>query len=271
MIADFHNDVLTSLEKDRLLLNYAESGNDVVCVYFKGNGTFADALSSCREFARVKARNQYLAFEDISYSEELTAIDALLDFSPVYASLTWNNQNALGGGATSVGDLTDLGKKIIGLLNSRGVALDLAHANEKTFYHALGLAEYPVCSHANCFELCPHPRNLKDEQISALVSRGGIMGMTFYPPFLKSGTAGEREAGVEDIVDHIEHFCLKFSSDAVCIGSDINGCEKYIQGFFDYSFEDTLDSALARRGFSAEEREKILYRNLRNFLNRYDK
>lgn len=262
MTADFHNDVLTAQKKRELLEDYSSSGNTVVCAYYKGSRTFADAYSACKDFCEKGYEKMYLAFEDFSYSTELTALDALLSFSPVYVTLTWNDSNALGGGALSVSGLTALGEAVINLLNERKISLDLAHANEKTFFRAEELSLSPVCSHTCFYDVCPHPRNLKREQIRAIVERKGIIGLAFYPPFLKA----DGVACVEDIIRHVDYYCERFSPEYLAIGSDINGCESYIDGFSDYGFEPILKEALEKRGYPRKIIQGILSDNLKRFL-----
>ena len=51
--------------------------------------------------------------------------------------------------------------------------------------------------------LCRHFRNLTDEQIRAMVKRGGWIGVNFYPSFLSESG----EASVSTICDHIDYMC----------------------------------------------------------------
>ena len=274
LTADFHNDVLTALNKQSLLKEYAAGKNEIVCAYFKGKRTFADAYSACKEFnsfrrSQEKPCGLYLAFEDFSYSKNISALQALLSFSPVYVTLTWNHANILGGGAYSTEGLTEYGGAVIKLMNERNVSLDLAHANEKTFFGSIDLSKSPVCSHACFYDVCPHPRNLKREQIRALIERQGLIGLCFYPPFLsESAKCGEpiQSVGIYDVVKHIDYFCERFSPENLCIGSDINGCERYLQGFEDYGFERELKIALKKNGYDKKTVDGFFYDNLKKFL-----
>ena len=61
----------------------------------------------------------------------------------------------------------------------------------------------PMASHSCAMSLCRHFRNLTDEQIRAMVKRGGWIGVNFYPSFLSESG----EASVSTICDHIDYMC----------------------------------------------------------------
>lgn len=262
MVSDFHNDVLTARSCSRLLSEYASSENKICCAYFKGSRTFADAYSACKRFVAEKSDDLFLAFEDLSYTEDLSALGALLDLSPVYVTLTWNETNIFGGGARSTAGLTELGKKLIAELNARGIALDLAHANERTFFEAIELADRPVCSHA-CFSAVePHFRNLSEREVASLAEKGGLIGLTFYRPFVSH----KRNVFAEDVLRHIDWFSERFPNKFLAIGTDFNGCDEFPEGFSDYSYETVLRETLYKSGYDESVADGILYKNLSSFL-----
>ena len=112
MIADFHNDFLTSENCEKVFAEYKKNKNIIVCALFKGERSEKKLLSLARFFDENKSENLYLSFEDFSVKDEKIA-NELLSFSPVAVTLTWNNANFLAGGAKSDGELTDCGKKLI--------------------------------------------------------------------------------------------------------------------------------------------------------------
>ena len=65
--------------------------------------------------------------------------------------------------------------------------VDLSHAGEKTFWDAITLPPKPViASHSCVYNLCPHRRNLKDDQIKAIAKNGGVIHLNFYAGFIDS-------------------------------------------------------------------------------------
>ena len=47
--------------------------------------------------------------------------------------------------------------------------IDVSHAGEQTFWDIIKTTQKPIiASHSSVYTLCPHYRNLNDEQLSAL-------------------------------------------------------------------------------------------------------
>jgi membrane dipeptidase len=146
-----------------------------------------------------------------------------LSRKPVFFGLTWNHDNALAGGCKGGGGgLTPLGREVAGSLEEAGVVIDLSHASERTFWDILDIVKKPpVVTHACCHALSPHPRNLTDRQLRALANAGGVLGITFYPPFLTGGES----ASLSDVSRHIEHAVNIMGAEGVGLGSDFDGCD----------------------------------------------
>ena len=43
-----------------------------------------------------------------------------------------------------------------------------------------------IASHSCVYNLCPHRRNLKDDQIKAIAKNGGVIHLNFYAGFIDS-------------------------------------------------------------------------------------
>ncbi|MCZ4142781.1 dipeptidase, partial [Escherichia coli] len=102
--------------------------------------------------------------------------------------LTWNYANWAADGVMEQrgAGLTEKGKALVGRCNEIGMLLDVSHLTEKGFWELTELSERPfIASHSNSYEVCPHVRNLKDDQIRAIVARNGRVGLTFVPWFVK--------------------------------------------------------------------------------------
>ncbi len=100
--------------------------------------------------------------------------------------------------------LTDFGRQAIHEMNRLGVMVDLSHASDKTFYDVLEITEAPpIATHSSCRALCDSPRNLSDEMIRALASRGGIVQINFHVGFL-SQQFRDAEAARPQMRDEIE-------------------------------------------------------------------
>ena len=170
-------------------------------------------------------------------------------------TVTWNERNELGSGVFGGnGGLTPFGVKVIEEMNRLGMIIDVSHLNEEGFWEVLSLSKGPViASHSNCRAVCEHSRNLSDEQIKALAKKGGVMGITFVPEFLR----GE-QSSLEDVLDHIEHAVNVGGEDCVGIGSDFDGTDHLPSGLRDCRDINRLVIGLLERGYSEVVIEKIL-------------
>ncbi|MGI6279271.1 MAG: dipeptidase [Acutalibacteraceae bacterium] len=176
-----------------------------------------------------------------------------------YLTLTWNGENRIAGGAKTEKGLTDFGKDVIKTLNTLPIACDLSHLNEKSFKMAIELAERPIASHSNCFEICDNSRNLKLWQIKAIAQKGGIIGICFYPQFL-----GESDV-FEQIYRNINYLCEKGFEDNIAIGSDFDG-GKMNERLDNIAKIPSLYTFLAEKGLKNALLNKIFYQNAENYI-----
>jgi membrane dipeptidase len=81
--------------------------------------------------------------------------------------------------------LTDFGKEVVREMNRQGMMVDISHVADKTFYDALAISQAPmIASHSSCRALCDHPRDMTDDMIKALASKGGVIHINYYMGFL---------------------------------------------------------------------------------------
>ena len=147
-------------------------------------------------------------------------------------------------------------------MNRIGIAVDLSHAAESSFYDAIKLSEKPiVCSHSNCRALCNHPRNLTDEQMRTLAAHNGVMQLTLYGGFLKENG----EADINDFLKHLFHAIEIMGIDHVGIGTDFDG-DGGVKGLSSAAELMNITTQLLRHGFSKEQIEKIWGKNWINCL-----
>ncbi len=105
-----------------------------------------------------------------------------------YVTLTWANPNAWAdpaGGPAVHGGLSAAGRRLVRAMEDQGVLVDISHVADTTFWDTLGIVSAPViASHSSCRALCADPRNLTDEQLRAVGSTGGVVGINFHSAFL---------------------------------------------------------------------------------------
>lgn len=179
-------------------------------------------------------------------------------------TLCWNQDNRLCGSAQDTGSgLTDQGRAFTDACWELGVAVDLSHASERTFYDVVGRARRPViCSHSDCQALCDHPRNLTDGQIRALVGNDGFVGLNLYAEFLGLGR------DISAVIDHAEHFLDLGAEKNLGLGTDFDGIDEAPAGLKSVEEMGALYDAMLRRGFAEELVRDIFFGNLRRYFDR---
>lgn len=143
--------------------------------------------------------------------------------------LAWkSNPLATASGDTSGVGLTDLGRSLALRATEMGIILDISHLSDRAAEELLDLSPYPMlATHSNLRAVADHPRNLPTDIARKLTARGGVIGISLYPPHL----SGDNAADLNDIYRHVD-FCLeRFGEASVGFGFDIDGTKgKYPTG-----------------------------------------
>lgn len=183
-----------------------------------------------------------------------------------YVTLTHSEDNQICDSCTGKGKwggLSPFGREFVKELNRLDVLVDVAHCADSTIREVLEVSRKPVVyTHGCCRALHTHPRNLSDELLKAIASRGGVVGMSIYPDFLSDS----RTPGVGRVVDHIEHAIDVCGVDHVGLGTDYDGIDYTAHGLEDISKFRIILDVLHGRGYTQEEVDKVAGRNFLNLL-----
>ena len=184
----------------------------------------------------------------------------LYDLGVRAMTLTWNYANEIADGVLendSDRKLSTFGHKVIREMNRLGMLIDVSHLSEKGFYSVLETSEKPIAAtHSNAWSVCPHPRNLKNDQIVCLAKAGGVMGINFYPPFLS-----KQYADINDILRHIEYIAGIAGIDVIGFGSDFDGIEETLPDVCGPQDYERIINALLRLNYKERDVKKIAYEN----------
>lgn len=152
--------------------------------------------------------------------ENLDDVNKCYGFGQRISQLSYNFRSKIADGAFEPfdGGVSEYGGKVIGLMNTVGMAVDLGHASDKTKLDALEISKKPVIlSHGNCRALIPNGlRASTDEAIRKLAAKGGVMGITDIAFMVKATDP----VTVEDVVDHFDHVRDLVGIEHVGVGSD---------------------------------------------------
>lgn len=178
--------------------------------------------------------------------------------------LTWNWANWAADGAKEPreGGLTQLGKRFVRECDELGMLLDVSHLSERAFWDLVETSVQPLfASHSNVYDLYPHPRNLKQDQIATLIERTGLIGLTFVPYFV----SGHERVTIDDLLRHLDFVCSIGGVRQVAFGSDFDGITETIVGLENAAQYSNLANELYKR-YKPEEAKGFLFDNWHRFL-----
>ncbi len=179
-------------------------------------------------------------------------------------TLIWNKDNILcGAGQDSGSGLTAAGLEFCRACWEKGVAVDLSHASDATFYDVIEAATRPVmCSHSDARALCDHPRNVTDDMLTALVKNKGYIGLNFWQDLLGMNR------DIDAVVAHADHILSLGGEHILGLGSDFDGIPAPPVGMEGVQDMDKLYEAMLRRGWSEDLVRDIFYNPLLSFFER---
>ncbi|MDB4897038.1 MAG: peptidase renal dipeptidase [Firmicutes bacterium] len=154
--------------------------------------------------------------------KDLEKVETLYNFGVRIIQLTYNLRNLVGDGCTerTQAGLSSFGLELVRTLNRLGIVVDLSHCGAGTVADAIEHSEAPPAfTHAFCKALVDHDRAKTDSQLTAMAERGGYLGILAVPFFLSR----DPNAGLEVMLDHIDHAVGIMGVDKVGIGTDWGG------------------------------------------------
>ena len=220
------------------------------------------------------------SIEGCDYIKDTTELEKLYDLGLRNILLVWNNPNKYGSGNKGDYGLTDEGRELLIKAIDLGICIDLSHMNKNTFYDTIKLIREQqdlgkkikvIASHSNCFELCNHERNLDDDQIKALGSVDGILGIVGYSLFVKDDKH-DNEDLKELYLKHVDRAISILGINNVGIATDdmkflVELCDEDIKELvFDYKDVNKEIRYLLKNKYNEDDIDKIMYKNIYNKL-----
>lgn len=179
-------------------------------------------------------------------------------------TLTWNASCEIGDGAEVAHPkgLTPFGREVVRELERNRIAVDVSHASEPLFWEVAERAQRPfLATHSNARALCNNPRNLTDSQFCAVRDRGGVVGVTFVRRFLDDSW----EAGMDDLLRHIEHFLSLGGEKTVALGGDFDGTD-LPDGMTGVESVEALGDCMLRHNYPESLVQAIFFDNAYRFF-----
>jgi membrane dipeptidase len=228
----------------------------------------------------------YLGIEGLSFLEEWDdkhdeeTIDAafheLNHKSIRHSILVWNDTNFIATGSgndkNDHSGLSTIGRYALKQLERNQWMIDVSHLDEVSFWDVIHTSSKPIlASHSNVYKLCPHERNLTDQQIIAIANSGGLIGVNAYGSFVDS-----TKPTLSKVVDHISYIADLVGMEHVGLGFDfVNYLQDYNLGSDMSNMTEGLEDAtkipklfdeMTIRGFTSEKMEKVAFENFYHYL-----
>lgn len=172
-------------------------------------------------------------------------------------TLGWNEKNPLAGSHATGGGLTAQGREFVREAQRLGMLVDVSHVSDEAFWDILDISSAPVvASHSNSRTVWNVSRNLTDEMFAALCKTGGVTGINLYSAFLGDN------ANLDTVCNHIFHFLeLDPQGKHICLGGDLDGCERLPNGFSGIQDYPKLAQCLLERGLDEAMVYDIFWNN----------
>ncbi len=186
----------------------------------------------------------------------------------------WSRPNAFAHGVPFISPsspdtgpgLTDAGRALVRRCGELGILVDVSHLNEAGFWDIARLDVGPiVATHSGVHALCPTSRNLTDAQLDAIGTSGGLVGIVFAVPFLRTDFADDPDTPISLIAEHARYVADRIGVAHVALGSDYDGAT-IPAPLGDVAGTPKLLDALSDAGFTEPEVAQVAWDNWRRVL-----
>lgn len=229
----------------------------------------ADIARHCRTGAEVDeavAQGKVAALLSIEGADlidcDVHRIETVAGWGVRLLNPVWNRANVLSGTNAEEPErgLSAEGRDFIRVMEEYGIYPDVSHLSDAGFWDLVRMARRPIiASHSNARAICPHRRNLTDDQFRAIRDLGGVVGLNLYLHFVGEST-------MDALVAHVEHFLALGGEKTLCLGGDMDGCEALAGGMTGMQDMPKLYDALKARGYGEALLEDIFWNNLRRLI-----
>jgi membrane dipeptidase len=274
-----------------------KAGKIGVLMGIEGGHAIEDSMQVLRQMYRAGVRYMTLTHTNTNNWADSSGPFYEPDFDP--------KKSAVHGG------LSGFGEQVVKEMNRLGMIVDVSHVSDATVESVLRVSRAPVmASHSSCKAIANMPRNLSDDQIKAIVAKGGMININFGSVFLdqkaydnmkvkqaqirakwieiKTKYKDDPKKAAEErrkifkavgapyrtqwttVIEHIEHVIKVAGEDAVGLGTDYDGVGDVPIGLDDVSLLPKITEELLRRGHSETRVKKVLGENFLAFFGRVE-
>ena len=224
-------------------------------------------VRNAREYRAARAAGKHGAFIGVqggnALDRDLDALDLIPDNLILRITLVHLSSSKIGVTSAPIGrkkerGLSKFGKDYVRRLNEKKIFVDLAHISREGFFDAFEVHDKSqplIATHTGVSGVFPHWRNLDDEQVKAIASTGGTIGVIFHGQFLDGHNFG---GSLESVVRHMEHVIKIAGDDHVSLGSDWDGAISTPRDMPTCLELPKLADLMLKRGWKPESIQKAL-------------
>ncbi|KFB37701.1 AGAP011653-PA-like protein [Anopheles sinensis] len=230
-LIDKHSKDLALVTGAEELMNAIEQGKIASLVAVKGGHSINSKLGLLRSLYALGVRSMSLASEEncCSWAD---------------ASIVDEMDNGI---ANVRRDLSIWGRLVVWEMNRLGMIIDLSYASYGVSLDVLRYSRAPVIfSNAGAYDINRHHMNVKEDVLTQLAARRGILMLTFDPVILGGFT-------MDNILEHLNYLRETIGTDHIGIGSGFEGFDNILHGLEDVSKFPTLFAALTEGQYSDGE------------------
>ena len=273
----FYERYLKSLSKLELLLK--EKKDSIVLI--RGKSDFNNAKNN-NKFSLILGNEGGKIV-----GENLENLEILYKRGLRHIQLNWAMKNFLSASQEEEGKysdtgLSEIGKKLILEMNTKGMIIDVSHSSPISIKNVLKITKKPIInSHSGSRVLSNKPQNLYDSQIKDLADNNGLLALHFCSRLVLG--VNDKQSNIPDIIKHVEYIRNLAGIDILALGPDwILGDESRDKNYLintnqqnitwtkdleDSSKINNIIDPLEKAGFKSIEIEKLLGENFTRFIN----
>ncbi len=162
-------------------------------------------LDEGKAVAAIGMENGYMIGQDLGLLERYHELGGR------YLTLSHNGHNDICDSANPRGDdpeaehggLSAFGEEVVHELNRLGIMVDISHVSGQSALDAIRVSEAPViASHSATKALADIPRNLSDEALRAMATKGGVVQVVGLDDFVRPPPP-EKEASIDALREEL--------------------------------------------------------------------
>lgn len=209
-----------------------------------------------------------LAVEDARLlAGDIDRLQVLYDKGVRCMTLLWGGPTCIGGSHDTEQGLTDFGKAVLKGCFELGIVPDISHASEQSVDDVIAIAQQYqkpfIATHSNSYSAYAHTRNLRDRHLKSLIELGGTVGVSMCCIHLRD--CSQKNAGVDDVIRHIERYLALGAENNLCFGCDWDGTD-LPDGMTHVDDLYLVANALQAGGYSQELINKLFWQNAYEFF-----